>query len=378
VLLAIDKVNGATLANGKLALWALARTPADDSPAGMLVDLAAASYEIFSSSYVSVKAKAALNVVDAPSTGNRAGLGHYVATWAPGSATVGTYYVRWYYKVESTDAEAYFDQEIELVALPYKPGASHYCTVQDLRDQGLPSSGSNAVTDAQAQRLIERASRYAEHFTGRGAGAFEAQFKSVRVNGNGSRALQIREPIVGLSHVSVVIDNVSGQSDLAIIASFLKIYNRHLTSGLMSPDDRENPKLEFVHGNDLGGVNYPAGASGYRLTELIWPRGQQNVELQGLFGYTEPDGSFTGGVPAMLREAVQLLAFRNLPSMGGSDRAAGLRETRLTLEATRDQSQQFAAPGTGVETGLTATFTGDPSIDALLVQFARPPQFGAA
>ena len=55
-----------------------------------------------------------------------------------------------------------------------------------------------------------------------------------------------------------------------------------------------------------------------------------------------------------------------------------MREHRLTLESTRDQSQQFAAPGVGVETGLTAVFTGDPAIDSLLVAFVRPPQFGSA
>ncbi len=376
-MLAIDKVQNATLANGKLSLWVQARTPSNDSPAGMLTDLAAASYEIFNSSYTSVKAKAALNVDASPSDvvpGNRAGLGHYVATWTPGSATVGTYFVRWYYKIESADPESYFDQEIELVALPYRPGAPHYCTVEDLVSQGLPST----VSAAQAQRLIERASRYAEHFTGRGANAFEPQYKAVRCNGNGSRVMQINEPIIGLGRIAVVMDNVSGPSDLTVTASFLKIYNRHLTSRLMSPDDRENPKLEFVHGNDLGGVNFLGNASGYRLTELIWPRGQQNVEIEGLFGFTEPDDSFVGHVPDMLREAVQLLAFRNALPMGSADRQAALRDHRLTLEATRDQSQQFAAPGVGVETGLTAVFTGDPAIDQLLVAFVRPPQFGSA
>ena len=82
--------------------------------------------------------------------------------------------------------------------------------------------------------------------------------------------------------------------------------------------------------------------------------------------------------PEMLREAVQLLAFRSLPTMGGADREAVLRSHRLTLEATRDQSQQYAAPGGGPESGLSGAFTGDPSIDMLLVQFVRGPIFGAA
>lgn len=378
-MIAIDKVHNATLANGRLALWVQSTQPSNDVPAGSLVDVAEASYEIFTSNYTVAKAKAALDVTNSPTDivpGNRVAKGHYVATWTPGGPdAVGTYFVRWYYKLTIGAQEKFFDEEIELVAAPYRPGRSHYCSVQDLIDQGLPSS----VSAARAQRLIETASKYAEHFTGRGAGAFEAQHKVVRVDGNDGRAIQLAEPLIAVGPIKVVMDNVAGSSDLSIVSSALKVYNRHMTSKLVNPDDRDNPKLEFVHGADLGGVNYPyASASGYRLAALIWPRGQQNIEIEGLFGYTEPDESFVGHTPDMLREAVQLLVFRNLGTIGSGDRAAAAREHRLTLESTRDQSQQFAGPGTGSESDLKGAFTGDPAIDMLLAQFVRGPQFGAA
>jgi hypothetical protein len=112
---------------------------------------------------------------------------------------------------------------------------------------------------------------------------------------------------------------------------------------------------------------------GLGLSSLVWPRGQQNVTVQGIFGYTEPDGSPTGRTPELIRHATKLLVLRELPLLADIDaREDAQKRYRLTSERTRDQSYTLEA------LRLHGAFTGDPAIDNILVAFARPPDFGAA
>ncbi len=348
-MIAVSKSLGATLANGALSLWV-------QSAAGALIDVFAASVQILDTAGADVVAKTALDM-----TANRLGLGHYAAAWTPGAASVGQYTVRWFYTVADGDAEQSFDLDFELRAKPYS--GPHYCTVQDLRDEGLPAS----IAEAAVQAMIVRASRYVEHFTGR---SFTADRKVLALNGTSSRVLMLNEPIVAIEETLISVVDLAGATNLTVENDTLKIYNRHL-HGLTNPDDRDNPKMEFVHGDDLGGVNYSFGQqNGYFLRDLIWPRGRQNVQLTGLFGYTEPDGSFIGTTPAMIREATKLIAFKLRPQMvlGQSTFGGG----QVILESTRDQQVQFTAPW------LRGAQTGDWAIDSILVNFVRPPNFGAA
>jgi hypothetical protein len=179
------------------------------------------------------------------------------------------------------------------------------------------------------------------------------------------------EPIVAIEAVTIR-DPMGG---IATVDDTLRVYNRHLTENLHSPDDRDSPKLEFIHGNDLGGVNeYPSGLAPRNfLRDLTWPRGRQNIGLVGLFGFTEPDGSFIGTTPALIQEATQMLVFRNIQRL--SIRLPGT--TAVIMEATRDQQVQYAQPGAGGDT-RARVFTGDPDIDQILVGFVRPPYMGAA
>lgn len=367
---------GATLANGALSLWVQ-----DPQQGGTLFDVFAAAYEIIDATGNVIVSKTVLDVTHAPSTGNRAGCGHYVVAWAPGSATVGQYTIRWFYTYTDPtglngdgvltnngdgtiidNVEHTFDQEFELVAVPYV--GPHYCAVYDLKAEGLPSN----ITAAQAQTAIVRASRYVEYFTGR---YFDAVYKQMLADGSSARALLLNEPIVAVEKILLSVISSFGASDLSIQNDTLKIFNRHLTINLRDPDDRDNPKLEFVHGDDLGGVNYDfPSQSGYILYELIWPRGRQNVQITGLFGYTEFDGSFIGCTPALIREATKLLVFRNLDPM--VVRANMPDPSRVLQETTRDQTVIYSQPW------LKGQFTGDWAIDSILVGFVRQPVFGAA
>ena len=99
-----------------------------------------------------------------------------------------------------------------------------------------------------------------------------------------------------------------------------------------------------------------------------FPQAAQNVRVQGLFGYTDPDGSPLGGTPAGIRKALMLLVQRNLPSLACETEGFDARfANRVISMETRDQKIAFASKGLG-EGG----YTGDIEIDGLLSLYARP------
>lgn len=370
-MIPIVKSVGATAANRALVLnvWNvnyLGTSPTETN--GFFTNADTAAYQIFRADGTQVfpgSGRQALTLTDAPA-GARISKGRYVATWAPAIGdAVGAYFVRWFFVRQGAPEETY-DQEIELVAAPYSGHA--YCTVQDLRDEGLTTG---MASDAAAQKMIVIASSYVEHFTGR---TFGSQFKSIDIDGTGGRAVQIGEPVIAVSQILLnFVSNFTAQ-DLLVPGQALKLYNRHITENLIEPDDRENPKIEFVHGEDLAGVNYYESATGYVLYQLMFPRGRRNLKVEGLFGYTEYDGNVNspGRIPTMLREATKMLVFNNRGKMVSKFTGGAGKAGPIVQESTRDQGVTFQ------QSWLRGAFTGNSDIDQILAAFVRPPHFGAA
>lgn len=338
---------------------------------GILVDVSVLEFQIFDVSDpgkqlapvqvypASVGARAFVDVSALCPAGDKLSTGHFVARWTPPvDEAVGTHEVRWFFRLTPASPEQTFREEFEVLVEVSGFSNTGYAFVSDLRAEGVAAADAS---DARLQQLIALASRYIERVTGR---FFEARVQALMLDGTGGRTLPLGHPIVGVE--SVVIDaSPFSSGDLPVDPSVYRVYNRHLTQGLLLPDDRDNPKLELLYSDGA------MGAVG--LGSFIWPRGQQNVTVRGVYGYTEPDGSPTGKTPELIRHATKLLVMRELPLLGSADqREDAQRRFRLTSERTRDQSYTLEA------LQLHGAFTGDPEIDNILVAFVRPPDFGAA
>lgn len=245
-----------------------------------------------------------------------------------------------------------FDVLKQGVPQPWVHGA--YATVSDLRDEGV------AVPDMRLLRLIHMASRYAEDATGR---FFEPRWQEQRLSGTGGRSQQFGDPLIAVHHVSFgnPVQNTVGLGSL-------RLYNRHLTARLTNPDDRDDPKIEFVHFKEIFGRQRSSSIDsplfGVPFRDLFFPGGVQNVNVLGLWGYTDWDGSPAGRCPELLRHAVKLLVMREIHRFTDDDRDDRKRY-RLTTERTRDQSYVLDK----LEEG---PFTGDREVDDLLLRFRRP------
>jgi len=348
------------------------------SLAGSPIDIAALEFQIFERvtsppALVQVyppSGRQTVNLADCPG-GHKVGTGHYVAEWTVDAGEpVGTHVLKWFYKQTLASPEREFQEEFEVLDVATPSTSDGYTTIAVLRAMGVPSTGPGAKSDAELDLLITQQSRLIDLYTGRW---FEPRSLVLLLDGTGRRGLLLGSPIISISQIRLIATNSS--TDLPVDLGDVRIYNRHL-DGLLDPDDRENPRVEFQEydqrwetlpfGGDLGGIFSPTR----------WPTGTQNVEITGVFGYTEADGSPTGQTPGPIATACALMVIRNLAGPLSSDAFDAANAWRVTELKTRDQSIKWADPSRLGSRGIGA-FTGDPQIDTILMAYVRPPQLGA-
>jgi hypothetical protein len=300
-------------------------------------------------------------------SGDKLGTGYYSAPYVPDVAEAkGRRLVRWWVTLESGGDELTWTTEWEVLGAKLPRNAPAYALVSDLRDEGFTTA---QLPDVRAQVSILAASRMIERFTGR---VFAPVPKVVNADGKGGAALLLDEPIVAINSVTIDDDYYTGTGS-STVSELLRVYNRHVRDGLTLPDDRENPRIEFFHADGFGrNVSYGA--------RMVFPRGQQNVHVDGVFGYTERDGSPMGCTPELVRRATVLLVRRLYGKVGDPNAGGEALAWRVTGEKTRDQSIQYADPAATAKSGtaLFGAFTGDPEVDTLIAMFVRPPMIGAA
>lgn len=234
-----------------------------------------------------------------------------------------------------------------------------YALVSDLRDEGVTET---VASTARLRSLILLASVEVGRITGRTFGAYH---RTLLLDGRGANRLLLDEPILSVDELVVGAESLTSD-EVGLEPSSFRVYNRHVSEGLASPDDRENPKIEF-RGDPLD----------YGFT-----RGSQNIRLRGVFGYTEFDGSPCGGVPQLITRTTLLLAARLSQKIGDASSGFGDASSwKVVEEQTRDQRVRYADLGstaaTKSGTSLRGAFTGDPEIDTILASYCRGPRFGA-
>jgi hypothetical protein len=346
---------------------------------GVLADAATVAFQVFDLSDDTKRAspvqvfpdsagtRATVNVTDLWPTGDKLGPGHVVARWTPrADEPLGLHELRWFVQMAPSAAEQIVTVEFDVLAAGAGSYRSGYALVSDLRAEGVTEADA---TDVRLARLLRLASQYVDRMTGR---FFEPRALTLAVDGSGGRAQLLGHPIICVREVKLIVALAAELGELPVTPSSFRVYNRHLIQGLTDPDDRENPRLEFFHESDLLGVQATPAAS-LGLGSLVWTRGAQNVVIDGLFGYTDPDGSAIGRTPELIRHVTKLLALREIPTLTDAARREDRQKRwRLVSERTRDQGynlEPLRAQG---------VFTGDPEIDAILVAYQRPPQLGAA
>lgn len=272
---------------------------------------------------------------------------------------------------------------------------SQYVTVEELRDEGVAAS----LTDARLLRAIQRASNLIDAWTHR---FFAPRAMTMLLDGTGHDILQIGHPIISIQQVRVLSpESTIQRPDDWIELPTYRVYNRHLTQGLLDPDDRQNPKIQYV--NSWEGTR--------RLISLFswgyWPIGVQNIEIRGLFGYTDPDPDEApltplpipvpapvplptppppfvplGKTPEMIKVATIMLAARDLlPLADIEGRTEAALAARIMRLRTRDQEISYSSSNssTGGTTGLSSAsgIAGNSEIMAILAPYCRGPVLGA-
>ncbi len=313
-----------------------------------------------------------------PNTTN--GGGYYVAPWTvPSNEPIGRHEIEWTYALTVPVSSTYTSiatepapsgivrQPFDVIAgaAPYGP---FYALISDVReDLGCTPQ---KVTDRKLIEKIGLASKMIEAVTGR---FFNPRLQFLRLSGNSARKLFLPIPIIAIS--SCGIDTQPTQAgDLVVDLDLFRIYNRHLSQGMVgADDDRNNPKIEFVHSDDLYGVRF-IPFRGISLRSLAFPIGVQNIHVRGAYGFTDPDGSPWGQTPQRIQHVTKLIVARELPKIGDRDaREDAQHRWRVISDKAKDIEVDLAPPR-----AFGPQAFGDPEIDSILASYVRPPSMGSA
>lgn len=310
---------------------------------GFLVDAEAAAFQLFLSGTqvypATLGQRVDLDVEDPCPVGHRLSVGRYVVPWSvPGNAALGRYELRAFVTLDGIERELRAPFEVVSAATPR---LAAYATVAEMRDEGVLTS---QATDSRLRTMLALASQAVERLTRQW---FEPRHLTLELDGTGRDTLELRAPIAALGEL-----RIDGE---LVPSSSLIVYARHL-DGMLAPDDRRAPAISLRSGR--------------------FPLGSQNVEVSGVFGFTDPIGSGidVGATPHAIAHVTRLLAMRELELLASPDRGAARNSHRVVSEQTRDQSYSLAP----MQAGSTfAGGTGDPEIDSILMLYRAPMGIGS-
>jgi hypothetical protein len=219
---------------------------------------------------------------------------------------------------------------------------SSYASIADLRAEGVTEA---AASDLRLGFALEEASRTIDRLTG---WFFEPRNEVIRLSGRNTSTIELPFPPIALTHVRVGGGFWMPAYDIPLEPELVWIVGAPIRA------DFDVPRITLRFG-------------------YAFPWGQGNVEVEGTFGYTEPDGTPQGRTPLAIRRATMILALRSIPGVGDVEaREDNWRRPRLVEERTRDQSYRLAPPVPATD------LTGEPEVDQILIRYRRPLGLGAA
>jgi len=208
--------------------------------------------------------------------------------WTPGLAEpIGTHRIEWRWKISASAPYQADSEDFEVLAASAGSSADTYCSVQDIRDEGITSAMAD---DAKVLAYIEAWQAFIERACRQWFNARQVVFS---VDGNDSDTLFFSVPIIQIDYLKINGNTVELDEDL------FKVY-----SGRDFPDSRGNPHISLV-GPDYYRDIYTAPLIDGRMK---FRKGRQNQEIKGIFGYTEADGS----TPKLIKRALMLLVVEKL------------------------------------------------------------------
>lgn len=210
-----------------------------------------------------------------------------------------------------------------------------YATVADLRDEGVRES---EASDARLGLLLKEATAHIDRVTG---WFFEPRAGTYRLDGRCTPSVELPVPPIRIDRLTI------GDSDVSLDPERVVVVGAPVQPGF------DGPRITFRYGR--------------------FPRGRGNVVVEGLWGFTEYDGTEIGCVPFAIRRACMMLVLRNLTPLADEASFEMRNRARITSERTKDQGYTLSAIAPGA-----AALTGDPEVDSLLLPYVRPRPIGAA
>jgi len=224
-----------------------------------------------------------------------------------------------------------------------------YASVAEVRSEGVPPA---SASDARVSALIDEATHTIDRVTGQ---FFEPRQLELRLDGRGTPSIELPVPPIQLTSLRV---DYEGRHPFPFVSGY--------------PFEFSLDPTNIV----IVGAPVRPGYDGARLTlrhGLVFPRGHGNVTVEGVWGYTEEDGTSDGRTPLAVKRACILLVLRGLAPLADDAAFEARSRWRILEERTRDQSYRLDANRGG---GLW--LTGDPDVDTLLTPYVRTSPLGAA
>lgn len=337
----------------------------------LLADMHSGTYliEDITGTSPSTRASGSFNTALVAGGGHKLGTGRYVIpTGSTVAWAVGTHRITSTYRMSAGGAD--HKQVSFFEVLDTDEFATSLDFVTYLTSKQAAADGLVTGTTGEIQAMLADAASQIEEWTGNW---FEPRHMTLVLSGDKRKVLYLNVPIIAIETLETVSKDSSGnETRYDWNSAYWRAYNRHL-DGLRSPDDRYNPAIELIMAD-------PAlCTSDDSYLDWTWPFGQQNIEITGVFGYTDPapdrnaPGLSLGVMPRVLRRLMNAIMVRSNEDLGLEDPSTQ-QPGRIKEYKTRHQKIVFF--GSSSQGSQYGSISGDPLLDQLLLRLCKPVNAG--